>query len=80
MEPVEGRQGRPVQRLRARQEAEMRARMRGVLAGPPLPHDDLQHHLYSPSRISAEASDAFETPILDQMLLSARGARVSDVS
>ena len=79
VEPMEGRQGRPVQRLRARQEAEMRTRMRGVLAGPPVPHDDLQHHLYSPSRISAEASDAFETPILDQMLLSARGARVSDV-
>jgi hypothetical protein len=75
------RQGHQVQRIRARQEAEVRARMRGVMAGPPRQHDDLQHHLYSPSKISAETSGAFGTPLLDQMLLSARGqrSRLSDV-
>ena len=75
--PNQGRQGHQVQRLRARQEAEVRARMRGVLAGPPRPQQDL----YSPSKISAETSGAFGTPMLDQMLLSARGqrARLSDV-
>ena len=82
-QPSQGRQGHQVQRMRARQEAEVRARMRGVLAGPPRQHDDLQRHLYSPSKTSAETSSgaAFGTPMLDQMLLSARGqrARLSDV-
>ena len=60
--PNQSRKGCQVQRVRARREAEVWARMHGVLVGP-----FSQHDVGSPGKMPvAESSGAFRTPELDQ--------------
>lgn len=62
--PNQSRKGCQMQRVRARQEVEVWARMHGVLAGPFNQHDERK----SPGKMPvAESSGAFMTPELDQL-------------